>query len=200
MAGEDTNLDAARVEAEARIGRHVGDRELASYQMYPQVFTEFAAHRRIYGDISQVPTKVYFYGMELGEETAIDMERGKSLVIRLLAVGDVRDDGARTVFFELNGQPRSIRIEDFSLASTRPVNRVADDANPNHVGAPMPGLITGVVVQPGQKVLRGERLLSIEAMKMETGINAERDGVIAEVIAAVDTQIRAKDLLIVFEE
>ena len=80
------------------------------------------------------------------------------------------------------------------------INRVADDANPNHIGAPMPGLIAGVAVQPGRKVLRGDRLLSIEAMKMETGTNAERDGIIAEVIAAVDTQVGARDLLIVFED
>ena len=115
-------------------------------------------------------------------------------------MGEPRDDGTRVVFFELNGQPRSIRIEDHSLESTRPVNRVADDANPNHVGAPMPRLITGVAVQPGRKVLRGDRLLPIEAMKMETGINTERDGIIAEVIAAVDTQVGARDLLIVFED
>jgi pyruvate carboxylase len=197
---EDTNLDDARVEVEGKIGRHISDRELASYLMYPQVFVDYAAHLRTYGDVSQVPTKVFFYGMEPGEEIAIDMERGKSLVVRLLALGDAREDGTRTVFFELNGQPRSIRIEDHALESLRPINRMADDANPNHIGAPMPGLITGVVVQPGQKVLRGDRLLSIEAMKMETGINAEKDGVIAEVIVAVDAQVGAGDLLIVFED
>ena len=197
---EATDLDAARIEAEGKVGRKISDRELASYLMYPQVFADYAAHLRTYGDISQVPTRVYFHGMEPGDEIAIHMERGKSLAVRLLALGDARDDGTRTVFFELNGQPRSIKIEDFSLESTRPVNRVADPDNPNHVGAPMPGLIAGVAVQVGQKVMRGDRLLSIEAMKMETGINAERDGVIAEVIVSVDDQVGAKDLLIVFDD
>ena len=137
--------------------------------------------------------------MAPGDEITIDMERGKSLIVRLLALGEPGDDGTRTVFFELNGQPRSVKIDDEALESTRPVNRVADAANPNHVGAPMPGVIASVVVEAGRKVLRGDRLVSIEAMKMETAVNAERDGSIGEVIAKVAMRIGAKDLLIVFD-
>jgi len=197
---ESTDLDATKAEAEHKVGRHISDYELASYLMYPGVFTDYAAHRRTYGDVSNVPTSVYFYGMAPGDEITIDMERGKSLIVRLLALGEPGDDGTRTVFFELNGQPRSVKIDDVALESTRPVNRVADAANPNHVGAPMPGSIVSVVVEPGRKVLRGDRLVSIEAMKMETAVSAERDGMIGEVIAKVGMRIGAKDLLIVFDE
>ena len=197
---ESTDLDAARAEAEHKVGRHISDSELASYLMYPRVFTDYAAHRRTYGDVSNVPTRVYFYGMAPGDEITIDMERGKSLIVRLLALGEPGDDGTRTVFFELNGQPRSVKIDDVALESTRPVNRVADAANPNHVAAPMPGMIASVVVEAGRKVLRGDRLVSIEAMKMETAVNAEHDGTIGEVIAKVGMRIGAKDLLIVFDD
>ena len=104
------------------------------------------------------------------------------------------------VFFELNGQPRSVRIDDHSQESTRPTNRIAEATNPNHVGAPMPGIVSSVIAEPGKKVLQGDTMLSIEAMKMETAVNAERDGVIAEVVVEIGSQIGAKDLLVVFED
>ncbi len=196
----DIDLAGTRTDVESKVGRQISDDELASYLMYPQVFTEYAAFRRHFGDVSVVPTSAFFYGMETGEEIAVEIERGKTLIIRLLAIGEPDDDGHRTVFFELNGQPRQVRVRDQSMESSRPVNREADDSNPDHVGAPMPGVIAGVVVEAGQKVLRGDALVSIEAMKMETAVNAERDGTVAEVIAEVGMQVGAKDLLVVFEE
>ena len=197
---EDIDLDSTKIEVAETVGRDITDQELASYLMYPQVFTDYARHLEEFGDVSKIPTAAYFYGMEAGDEIAIEMERGKTLIVRFLALGDANDDSSRIVFFELNGQPRSLRIDDASQESTRPTNRLADAGNPTHVGAPMPGLISSVVVEAGQKVLQGDTLMSIEAMKMETAVNAERDGVIGEVVASVGMQIGAKDLLVVFED
>jgi pyruvate carboxylase len=197
---EDIDLKASKADVEKTVGRDISDPEFASYLMYPQVFTDYAAHLEEFGDVSKVPTAAYFYGMEPGEEIAIEMERGKTLALRLLALGDAGEDGKRTVFFELNGQPRSVRIDDHSQESTRPTNRIAEATNPNHVGAPMPGIVSSVIAEPGKKVLQGDTMLSIEAMKMETAVNAERDGVIAEVVVEIGSQIGAKDLLVVFED
>ncbi|MBT5938601.1 MAG: pyruvate carboxylase [Rhodospirillaceae bacterium] len=197
---EDIDLKASKADVEKTVGRDISDPEFASYLMYPQVFTDYAAHLEEFGDVSKVPTAAYFYGMEPGEEIAIEMERGKTLALRLLALGDAGEDGKRTVFFELNGQPRSVRIDDHSQESTRPTHRIAEATNPNHVGAPMPGIVSSVIAEPGKKVLQGDTMLSIEAMKMETAVNAERDGVIAEVVVEIGSQIGAKDLLVVFED
>ena len=196
---EDVDLDATRKEVEQKIGRHISDFELGSHLMYPQVFADYADHLRQFGDVSKIPTQDFFYGMEPGGEIAVEMERGKALVIRFLALGDANEDGVRNVFFELNGQPRSVRIRDHSQESSRSVNRVADDQDPNQLGAPMPGVIVAIVVEPGQKVLRGDTLLSIEAMKMETAVTAEFDGTVAEVAISIGDQVNAEDLLVVFE-
>jgi len=194
------NLKKTRKEAETKAGRHITDQEFASYLMYPQVFTDFARHLRQYSRVSHLPTPVFFYGMEPGDEIAVEIERGKTLIIRFLALGDADDNGMRTVFFELNGQPRSVRTQDLSLESARPVNRMAEDGNASHVAAPMPGVVSAIVKEVGQEVKRGDTLLSIEAMKMETAVTAERDGVVAEIVAPIGTAVGAKDLLMVFKE
>lgn len=193
----DADLDAARAEAQARIRRRVSDRELASYLLYPKVFVEFAEHQRSYGDVSVLPTPAFYYGADSDDEITVDLERGKTLIIRYLAVGDPDPEGRRVLFFEVNGQPRQVRIADRSLAATAAVRRKAEAGNPAHVAAPMPGMVTGLQVHAGQRVERGDRLLSIEAMKMETAIFAERAGVVVEVVASAGTQVDGQDLLLV---
>src|SRR5690606_21283316 len=106
-------------------------------------------------------------------------------------------EGKRTIFFELNGQPREVKVVDRALAPSGPAKRMADDADPTHVPAPMPGLVVAVSVAEGERVSRGERLLSIEAMKMETGVFAERDGVVQEVLVGAGAQVDTKQLLMV---
>jgi pyruvate carboxylase len=192
-----TDLDAARSEVERRIRRSVTDRELASYLMYPKVFVDFAEHQRQYGDVSVLPTGVFFNGLHRDEEIAIDIERGKTLFMRFLAAGEPDPEGRRTIFFELNGQPREVKVADRSLAPSGPAKRKADEGNPGHVAAPMPGMVVTLSVATGQEVERGERLLSIEAMKMETAVFAERSGVVEEVLVSPGTQVDSKDLLVV---
>jgi pyruvate carboxylase len=191
------NLRAERAAAEAKIGRPVTESELASYLMYPKVFVDYAADRAAFGDVSTLPTAVFFYGMQPGQEINIDLERGKTLIVRYVTTSDAHEDGTRTVFFELNGQPRPIRVADRSQVAKRPPPRKAEAGNPSHVGAPMPGTIATVPVHVGQKLGRGDVLLTLEAMKMETTVRAERDGVVAEIFVKPGLQVDAKDLLVV---
>jgi len=191
------DLPAVRAEVEHRLRRSIDDRELASYLMYPRVFLDFAEHQRLYGDVSVLPTPVFFYGLERNDELAVDIERGKTLIIRFLAVGEPDPEGRRTIFFELNGQPREVKVQDRSLSGGGPAHPKADEADPSHVAAPMPGLVVGLSVSPGQHVARGDRLLSIEAMKMETAVYAERAGVVEDVLVSAGTQVATKDLLLI---
>ena len=194
----EADLNAERAEAEEKAGRAIDDRELASYIMYPKVFTEFAKAADTYGPVGVLPTPVYFYGLPVGEEIPVEMERGKTLVVRNQAIGETDEDGSVRVFFELNGQPRVVKVPNRSAAQAV-VRRKAEDGNPDHVAAPMPGVISTLAVKSGQEVTAGDVLLSIEAMKMETAIHAERDGTIAEVLVHPGSQVDAKDLLVVYE-
>ena len=194
----DADLAAARADVEAKIGRAVSDEELASYLMYPKVFTDFAEHRRKYGDVSILPTPAFFYGADADEEIAVNIDPGRTLIIRCLAVGDPDAKGQRTVFFELNGQPRQVTVPDRARPAAA-ARRRAEVGNPAHVAAPMPGMVAGLVVVAGQQVERGDRLLSIEAMKMETAIFAEVPGVVSEVVVTPGTQVDGQDLLMVLE-
>ena len=191
----DVDLEAARAAAEKVAGRQVDDNDLASYLMYPKVFTEFTAHQSHYGNVSALPTPVFFYGLSEKEEVAIDIDRGKTLVIQLTGRADSDDEGIAHLFFELNGQPRPMHIPKAGLAAKK-AHPKAEEGNPNHVAAPMPGAVATVSVTPGQKVVRGGPLLSIEAMKMETAITAERDATVLRVLVAPGDRVEPKDLLI----
>src|SRR5260221_7087474 len=146
------------------------DVDVLSYLMYPQVFLDYDKQLRLYDDTSHIPTPPFFYGMQSGEEIAVEIEPGKTLIIRYLTTGEAREDGNRTVFFELNGQPREVNVADRSLEGTLHKAPKADPDDPSHVPAPMPGKVSSVAVTKGQQVKSGERLLSIEAMKMETAV------------------------------
>jgi pyruvate carboxylase len=190
LAGERKKLDE-------KLGRAATDTQFASYLMYPKVFLDYARDRTEFGDCAILPTPVFFYGMEPGEEVSVDIERGKTLIVRFVAMSEVRDDGTRQVFFELNGQPRSIVVTDRSQVAKRPPQRKVESGNTKHVGAPMPGTIATVKAAVGQKVAKGDLLLTMEAMKMETSVRAESDGTVAEVLAKPGLQVDAKDLLVV---
>jgi pyruvate carboxylase len=193
------DLSRERSAAELKVGRAISDFELASYLMYPKVFVDYAADRTTFGDMGSLPTSVFFFGMQSGQEINIDLERGKTLIVRYVTMSDAHEDGTRTVFFELNGQPRPIRVTDRSQVAKRPPKRKAEPGNLAHVGAPMPGTVVTVPVHVGQAVHRGDVLLTLEAMKMETTVRAERDGIIREILVRPGLQVDTKDLLTVFE-
>ncbi|MBS9722249.1 pyruvate carboxylase [Tianweitania sp. BSSL-BM11] len=196
---EAADLPALRKELEDKLGRAPSEQEFASWLMYPKVFLDFATAQDTYGPVSVLPTPTYFYGMEMEDEIFVALEKGKTLVIRCLGQGDVDSKGKATVFFELNGQPRRIKVLDRARgASNGAVRRKVEAGNESQVGAPMPGVVSTLAVSAGQAVKAGDVLLSIEAMKMETALHAERDGTVAEVLVKTGDQIDAKDLLIVY--
>ncbi|WP_370313409.1 pyruvate carboxylase [Sagittula sp.] len=189
-----------RAELEKTIeGVEFDDEDLNGYLMYPKVFTEYAARHETYGPVRVLPTRTFFYGMEPSEEITAEIDPGKTLEIRLQAVGGTQDDGEVRVFFELNGQPRTIRVPDRKAKAAGGAKPKAEVGNPNHIGAPMPGVVSSIVVKAGDKVKTGDLLLTIEAMKMESGMHAERDGTVKAVHVAAGAQIDAKDLLVEME-
>ncbi|QDX80232.1 pyruvate carboxylase [Denitratisoma sp. DHT3] len=189
------DLEALRAQCEKAVDRHISDTELASYLMYPKVFIDYAEHHRHYGDVGLLPTPVFFYGLAERHEIAVEIEPGKTLVIRLVGQAEVDEEGMVKVFYELNGQPRSIRIPKRGAAVLQAARAKAELGNPNHIAAPMPGAVATVNVKSGQAVRKGSPLLSIEAMKMETMITAERDCVVGRIHVAIGDKIEAKDLL-----
>src|ERR671920_2467731 len=140
-----------------------------------------------------------WYPLQSGDEIAVEIEAGKTLVLRYLTTGEAREDGTRTVFFELNGQPREVVVADRSLEATLHKHPKADADDPDHVAAPMPGKVSNVAVKKGQAVKAGERLLSIEAMKMETAVYCPRDAKVADVLVKPGSIVAARDLLVVLE-
>ncbi len=194
------DLDAERKAIEEKLGRQVSDFEFASYLMYPKVFTDFAFASDTYGPVSVLPTPAYFYGLKDGEELFADIEKGKTLVIVNQAMSQTDAQGLVTVFFELNGQPRRIKVPDraHGASGSAATRTKADAGNAAHLGAPMPGVISRVFATTGQAVKAGDVLLSIEAMKMETALHAEKDGTVAEVLVKAGDQIDVKDLLLVW--
>ena len=194
------DLDALREEAEKKTDRQITDEEFDSYLNYPKIFTAYADFRREYGPVDVLPTPVFFYGMAPGQEITIEIQQGKTLVVRCQAIGETSEEGNIKVFFELNGQPRTIKVPDRQSTEAVQKHPQAEEGNPLHVPAPMPGVVSTVAVSEGQSVKAGDMLLSIEAMKMETAIHAERDGVVSRVLAPTGTQVDAKDLLVELAE
>lgn len=194
------DFEAARRLLEPKLGRTPTDQDVVSYLLYPKVFLEFVEQRNRYSDLSVLPTSVFFYGLQKGEEINVEIEPGKTLIIRFLTVGEPHEDGKRLVGFELNGQPREVLVDDRSLSqSAIAARRKAEPGNPRHVGAPMPGAVVSVTVQAGDVVAAGQKLATMEAMKMETTILAERAAKVAEVVVKPGSQVQAGDLLICFE-
>jgi pyruvate carboxylase len=190
---------AVRNELEGKIGRTPTALEVQSYLMYPKVFLDFVKSQEEFADLSILPTNVFFYGMEPGQEITVDLEPGKTLIIKYLTTGDPHQDGHRTVFFELNGQPRSIDVFDKSLDGEVKSRAKATPGDTAQVGAPMPGAVTTVTIKQGDVVSAGQKLFSLEAMKMETTIYAERDGKVAELLVSPGTQVDTGDLLLRLE-
>ncbi|MFA5522553.1 MAG: pyruvate carboxylase [Castellaniella sp.] len=191
------DLEAARARASAMLeAEAAGDTDLASYLMYPAVFEQYAAQRARYGDLSILPSSAFFYGMQPHDEITVNLEAGKTLVIRYLTSTEANQNGWRRVFFELNGQSRVVQVAEKGKApaSARPK---ADPGNPAHVAAPMPGMIAGLAVTDGQRVTAGDPLLVIEAMKMETTLSAPCDGVVSDITVAAGTRVESRDLLMV---
>jgi pyruvate carboxylase len=195
----ETDFNKLIKELETKMHGAPSETDLLCYLMYPKVFLDLVTHRKQFGDTGLLPTDVFFHGMKPGTEITTELEAGKSIIIKFLTVGEPDDEGTREVFFELNGQPRSARVTDRSLKSTAIHHVKADPDQPGHVASPMPGKVSALIVQTGQPVKKGDKLLSIEAMKMETAVYAPIDGVIKEVRVKTGSPVDARDLLIVVD-
>ncbi|MDO5605303.1 MAG: pyruvate carboxylase, partial [Paracoccus sp. (in: a-proteobacteria)] len=195
------DLDAARADLTAQLEDAAIDAEdLNGYLMYPKVFLDYMSRHQTYGPVRTLPTRNFFYGMQPGEEISVEIDPGKTLEIRLQAIGEPDDKGEVKLFFELNGQPRNVRIANRSASGVAVARAKADPGNPGHIGAPMPGVVATVAATAGAHVNAGDLLLTIEAMKMETAIHADRAGTIKAIHIAPGQQIDAKDLLIELDD
>lgn len=191
------DFDATASRLEELLGQEPLKRESVTHLLYPKVYEDYIDHRKTYGDVSILPTPYFFYGPDSTEEISVDIEEGKTLIIRFLAVGQPKPDGTRTVFFELNGQPREVEVIDQSLDNAPAQAIKADPSDSSHVAASMPGMVIGVAVETGAEVKKGDKLVALEAMKMETTITAESDGKVEEVMVKSGSQVEAGDLLLI---
>ena len=190
------NFDQEKKNLEQKTGHIVRRDDLLSYLLYPEVFTNFDRFRQTYSDVSVLPTPAFFYGLKSGEEITVEIESGKTLIIKFLTFSEPYPDGTRTLFFELNGQPREITMRDKSLRVTERAHPKADSADPGQVGAPTAGVISSVAVQANHAVERGAKLLTLEAMKMQSNIYAPLSGRIVKLLVTPGQQVEAKDLLV----
>ncbi len=190
---------ATRAEVEGKIHHKASEEDVLSYLMYPKVFSDFAAHRRHYADVSVVPTETFFYGMQPGEETEVTIEPGKTLYIKFIARTVADPQGMVTLLYELNGQPREVKVPDRSLSASIHRHPKADPENMHHVGAPMPGAVVEVGAKPGQSVEKDDFLVAIEAMKVQVYINSPIKAVVKEVLVRPGDRIDTGDLLVVFQ-
>ncbi|MFB5194034.1 pyruvate carboxylase [Neobacillus sp. KR4-4] len=178
------------------LGRQVTDFEVISYALYPKVFMDYMKIEEQYGDISVLDTPTFLYGMRLGEEIEVEIETGKTLIVKLVSIGHPQADGTRVVYFELNGQPREVSIKDESIKSTVVSRLKADPKNENQLAATMPGTVVKVIVEKGEKVERGDHLMITEAMKMETTVQAPFSGIVKDIYVSSGDAILTGDLLI----
>jgi pyruvate carboxylase len=193
------NFEQTTARIEEHLGYKVSHTDVLSYLMYPDVFLKFGRARSDYGSLDVLPTPQFFYGLETGEEIAVELEPGKVLIIKFLTVSDAQPDGTRTVFFELNGQPREVSVRDHSRQATAEVRAKADPACPGHIGAPIPGAVSSVAVDLGQTVSKGDRLVVMEAMKMQSTLYSPIAGKVTQKLVSVGEKVDAKDLLLVIE-
>ncbi len=197
------DIDAirAQVKVDLRIGTDdnedevLDEEDLNGYLMYPKVFMDYRSRHRAYGPVRSLSTHTFFYGMTEGEQVTAEIDSGKRLEIVLQTVGATSDTGQVKVFFELNGQPREISVPDRKAKSIKSARPKADVANPAHIAAPMPGLVIGVVAQIGQKLAKGDIILQLEAMKMQSALTADRAGTLVALHVKSGDQVEAKDLV-----
>ncbi len=193
---EPVDFEQIKRELHDKLGREVTDFDAIAYALYPKVFLEYADTVEKYGDISVLDTPTFLYGMRLGEEIEVEIERGKTLIVKLVSIGQPQADGTRVVYFELNGQPREVIIRDESIKAAVAERIKADRTNPNHIAATMPGTVVKVLVEKGEKVDKGDHLMVTEAMKMETTVQAPFAGIVKDIYVKSGDAIQAGDLLI----
>jgi pyruvate carboxylase len=193
---ESVDLAEAATMLQKKLGHTVRRDDLLSYLLYPDVFAKYDKFRQTYSDVSVLPTPAFYYGLASGEEITIEIEPGKTLILKFLTASDPHPDGTRTLFFELNGQPREVNVRDLVLRVVERAHPKADPAHPGQVAAPTAGIVSGIAVQANHPVERGAKLLTIEAMKMQSNIYAPIAGRVVKLLVTPGQHVEAKDLLV----
>jgi pyruvate carboxylase len=193
------DFDAAMVTFKEQFDEHVTETDLLSYLLYPKVFEAFYNKKQEYGDVWHIPTLNFFYGLKDDEEVLIEIDKGKNILVRLLTCSEPDEDGKRKVFMRLNGQTRIIEIQDASTKSATQENVKADKTNIKHIGAPLQGKVSQLLVKSGDEVKQNQPLFIIEAMKMETTITANSAGKIEEILITEGKMVKSDDLVILME-
>ncbi|WP_059104991.1 pyruvate carboxylase [Shouchella shacheensis] len=196
---EPVDFEALSEKLYKELGRQVTSHDLLSYALYPKVYMEYEQFNERFGNVSVLDTATFFYGMRLGEEIEIEIEQGKTLIVKLISISDPQEDGTRIVYFEFNGQPREVNIQDMNVKTTAITRPKADKNNTRHIGASMPGTVIKALVAAGDEVKKGDHLMITEAMKMETTVQAAENGVVKEVFVKDGEAIATGDLLIELE-
>jgi pyruvate carboxylase len=191
-----TDFATERESLERRVGHAISNEDLLSYLLYPEVFVKFDKFRQAHSDVSVLPTPAFFYGLKSGEEITVEIEAGKTLIIKFMTASDPHPDGTRTLFFDLNGQSREVNVRDKALRVMERAHPKADPAEAGQVGATTAGVITGIAVQLNQSVERGVKLMTLEAMKMQSNIYAPIAGRVTKLLVAPGQNVEAKDLLV----
>ncbi|WP_080846631.1 pyruvate carboxylase [Cytobacillus gottheilii] len=193
---EDVDFSALKEKLFNEIGRQVTSFDAIAYALYPKVYMDYIKTHQQFGDISVLDTPTFLYGMELGSEIEVEIETGKTLIVKLVSIGEPQPDGTRVVYFELNGQQREVIIKDESIKSTIAVKTKADPHNEQHIGASMPGTVIKVLVEKEAQVQKGDHLMITEAMKMETTVQAPFAGTVKNIHVGNGEAIQTGDLLI----
>ncbi|MER2105768.1 MAG: pyruvate carboxylase [Solibacillus sp.] len=190
------NFEQVAEELAEKISRKPSNQDVLAYALYPKVFEEYAKTTAQFSDVSVLDTATFLYGLRLGEEIEVEIEKGKTLIIKLVSIGEPQHDGTRVLYFEINGQSRELLIQDMTVEIDAKLAPKADTSNPNQIGATMPGTVLKIVVSKGSAVKRGEHLMITEAMKMETTVQATKDGIVKDIYVAAGDAISTGDLLI----
>lgn len=175
------------------------NRQVLSYSLYPKVFDDYIAHVRDFNDVSKIESDVFFYGLNIGQECEVEIEEGKVLTIKLVDIGDAKEDGTRTLTFELNGMLRDVEILDNNYAGKIVNVEKADMNDPHQIGASIPGKVAKILVKEGDIVKENQPLIVIEAMKMETNIVAKSAGKVKDIKVSEGQMVIDKQLLIQLE-
>ncbi|MAJ38410.1 MAG: pyruvate carboxylase [Flavobacteriaceae bacterium] len=184
----------------AGMGRDLEITDFLSYQLYPKVFEDAYQHHLKFGNVVVIPTKNFFYGMKIGEEILVTIEKGKNVLVQLQLVGKPDENGMVDLFFKINGQLSHIRVKDQSIVTESVQNRKADADNDQHVGSPLQGLLSNILVKKGQTIKANTPLFVLEAMKMETTVTAPKEGTVKEIVLKSGTLVESDDLIIILED
>ncbi|RRG09567.1 MAG: pyruvate carboxylase [Lactobacillus sp.] len=190
------DFKAVQAELEQKVGHSVTFEEVISYVLYPKVFLDYVDRQKQYGAVTVLDTPTFFQGMRIGERVDIELAIGETEIVSLNEIGDPDDEGQRTLYFDINGHAREVRVADLSVHNTVVKKRKAEPTKPGEIGATMSGSVLRVLVQKGDEVKKGTPIIVTEAMKMETTIQAPIDGTVAKVYVEDGDAVDSNDLLI----